>query len=144
MNNLIKIKGKYSDIKNEINNIETYIQIEDRYFDCAYLYIIELDNNRLKVGYSGDIESRVKSYSKNCFLYANKKLLNICILGPFKEIRSAEQDLIRLLIDSKKFNLFYGDEWFLGSFEEAAEIANNQLQHAIPNYEQEYNKLFNF
>ncbi len=73
----------------------------------GYIYIIELINNRFKLGRTNDIAARLIQHNKLSLSYSGQHLKQALIIGPFLNYISAERELTNLLKNPGKMEDVY-------------------------------------
>ncbi len=126
----IKMTGKYQDLLGPINLLPK---------NEGYLYIINFNGNRIKLGKSDDISKRIYIHNKYCLNYSGSGIENISIIGPFLYPYVAESKLLDSFVKSGKFvdtmvskspvRPCIQTEWFLGKFEDAAYVGKEFVKN---------------
>jgi hypothetical protein len=88
----------------------------------GYIYILKFSNERLKIGLTNNLVTRLNTHKTNGFNYGGAHIEEVAIFGPFLNKYQIETEFKGMIVQSELFKVI-NDEWYFGDFNELVKLA---------------------
>jgi hypothetical protein len=138
--NNVRLFGHYQEINEILLSYPKYFK------PAGFIYAFLLNQSNLKIGYSSDINQRLKQHNHNLKIYNKAALRDVLIAGPFLNGPVVESKIKEKFpkehIDFELFNLSFHQLFNFFSTNKLSKLKEDIKENFLHQYNRTLNKLF--